>query len=229
MGLNVERGVKLTILPYPSHAEENHSEVHLTARLAPTYPIQLPKLSLTVVKGLTPDEEKELNRALDAHVAANAGNVQLMGLADLAREFLQEHNSPPPLSFHEQMQKRQQQQEERRSPSPGAAGASSSEQHHHMMQPSPSLVAQGEVELQELELELGELDKKARKRQKEEQRHAGRAAAFQGGHHGNKGGHHGGRNHHNGGHHHRFTHTRKGGGRNGIDGWNKRISAIEKS
>ena len=70
--------------------------------------------SLTVVKGLTPDEEKELNRAVDAHVAANAGNVQLMGLADLAREFLQEHNSPPPPSFHEQMQKRQQQQEEER-------------------------------------------------------------------------------------------------------------------
>ena len=37
-GGGVERGVKLTILPYPSHAEENHSEVHLTARLAPRIP-----------------------------------------------------------------------------------------------------------------------------------------------------------------------------------------------
>ena len=67
-----ERAVRLTILPYPSHAEDNHASIKLTARLAPSYPIMPPRLTLEDAKGLTSDEVAELTRLLEAHVSEHA-------------------------------------------------------------------------------------------------------------------------------------------------------------
>ncbi|KOO35215.1 eukaryotic translation initiation factor 2-alpha kinase 4 isoform 1 [Chrysochromulina tobinii] len=116
--------VGLKLLPCPNRlpGEENHCEALLEAHLPPSYPILPPRLQLTPVRGLRVAEVEELRAQLAEHVAANAGYPQLMGLAELARGFLIEHNQTPS-SYEEMLRRADAHTKARRDAATGASSA----------------------------------------------------------------------------------------------------------
>jgi hypothetical protein len=116
--------VGLKLLPCPNRlpGEENHCEALLEAHLPPSYPILPPRLQLTAVRGLRVAEVEELRAQLAEHVAANAGYPQLMGLAELARGFLIEHNQTPS-SYEEMLRRADAHTKARRDAATGASSA----------------------------------------------------------------------------------------------------------
>ena len=140
IGGHTHRRIQLTIKPQPNQVEENFVEVELVAVLPPSYPVLQPALSLSNAtrdaserseqpgqrqhhesqvsqprqqrqrRHLTDAELSSLRALLASRSAELAGYTQLMELAELARDFLLQLNTPPPehteVSFHEQMLER---------------------------------------------------------------------------------------------------------------------------
>lgn len=102
--------VQLTILPYPGGDDPNHVDVILLATLPPSYPIIAPLIELrSGSRGLPEPKIAELRDELAAQVPTLLGEVQLMKLAETAREYLRGcNNTNTPSSFYEQMIERQQ-------------------------------------------------------------------------------------------------------------------------
>ncbi|KAL1519285.1 hypothetical protein AB1Y20_022814 [Prymnesium parvum] len=102
----LRRRVQLTLLPYPGGGDENLVDVTLVATLPPSYPILAPAIELSCGKRGLPDARlAELRAALSAQSNELLGHVQLMALAETARDFLRGCNLPHATapSFYEQM------------------------------------------------------------------------------------------------------------------------------
>ena len=98
------RRVNITVLPHPNGDGENHVRASITAILPPSYPILTPELTIEA-PALPEARLRELKEVCTGAVRELAGNVSLMAVTEAAREFLLQHNVPPPSSAHEQMLK----------------------------------------------------------------------------------------------------------------------------
>lgn len=88
-----------------SQPELNHAEVDLWFSLGPDYPAGESSLALFVegVKGMSDGWVKELDAKLRVLIAELVGREMTFELAQLAQEFLREHNVDPKRSFHDEM------------------------------------------------------------------------------------------------------------------------------
>ena len=85
------------------------SHLVLSAQLSKQYPYVAPALELRDIKGLTRDEQAELNKQLTerAKELSKSGSVMMIELVQVAEDYLFSHNRDPTLSEWEQMKARE--------------------------------------------------------------------------------------------------------------------------
>ncbi|ORX48853.1 Serine/threonine-protein kinase [Hesseltinella vesiculosa] len=109
----------LHLFPHGCEPEDAHVKIDLKFTLPKTYPNTPPEMKQTSYHGLPPKIIQHLLHTLREAAKEMVGREMVYDLADLARAFLANHNTPPvegsKLSFHEQMVMRveKDQQEER--------------------------------------------------------------------------------------------------------------------
>ena len=166
------RRVNITVLPHPNGDGENHVRASITAILPPSYPILTPELTIEA-PALPEARLGELKEVCAGAVRELAGNVSLMAVTEAAREFLLQHNVPPPSSAHEQMLKNAK---ARAASGDGPALAAAAAEAVAASRTSSGDAALQEVHQVEAELARGQ-EKRREKQRKKNRRRSGRAAA----------------------------------------------------
>jgi hypothetical protein len=90
---------RVKLQPFPAEDEENHVIASLEAKIPPNYPLEIPELTITSLKGLTSEQLQILSELAKKSSEDNVGMAMIYTICEEIKEWLVAHNEKPQASF----------------------------------------------------------------------------------------------------------------------------------